>query len=302
MTEQQLDTHENFFREHGYTVVPGLNADRVAMWREAILESHGREGSPGDDVSGTGPSWLNERPALVLPYVASDDLLDLVERLMGPFVGLAGQGSKVSLSRPVEEAGRFRVWHRDMWPVPGWTNDYLPPNGINVLTYLQQGDEYGPLYVIPGSHRRHIPISDEEAVAPHRDELAVKVDAGDTILVHSTLLHSEGGNHSDELRLLVFAFLTKCWLPKKSHYHGPAIDALLQDARSRNDRRVIRLFEPDQDELISRAKMFHGHVPDGCAISERDMWIRWVAEDRDVRRGPLDLERVLSSYPARQRV
>lgn len=116
-----------------------------------------------------------------------------------------------------------------------------------------------------------------------------------------TLLHSEGGNHSGELRALVFAFLTKCWLPTKNHYSGPAIDVLLQDARSRDDRRIIRLFEPDENELISRAKMFHAHIPDGCAISEQDMWKRWVAEDREACRGPLDLERVLSSEAARRR-
>ena len=129
MTEQQLGVHEEEFRRDGYTVLPGLHATRVDAWRSVILADYAH-GTNRDDVNSPHASWLNERPDLFLPYVIADDLLDLTERLMGPFVGLTGQGSKISASVSTAAAEQFRVWHRDMWPVPGWTSDYLPPNGI----------------------------------------------------------------------------------------------------------------------------------------------------------------------------
>ena len=273
MTQSDLDRHLQHVRRDGFTVLRGLTRAHVQGWRAAILDRYGIDRKSPMDL-------LAERPELVLPYVTHPDLLDLLEGLMGPFVGLAGSGALVEPSCAEDRARRERVWHRDMWPLPGWTDDYLPPDGVNVLTYLQGGEAAGPLRVLPGSHRGRRGIPDDAVQQPHPDELAVRVEPGDTVAVHSCTLHSGAGNFSGAERILVYAFFTKCWLPTEGDHDNAEIRRLLDDARRRDDRRVVRLFAPDRAELIDRAKQFHAHRPDGCSISQEEMWRRWIAEDR----------------------
>ena len=138
-----------------------------------------------------------------------------------------------------------------MWSLPGWTDDYLPPNAVNVLTYLQEGAEYGPLRVIPGSHRGGALVGSEGPGKIQAGEQAVELAAGDTVLIHSSLLHSTSGNYSGRLRIFVSYFYTKCWLPKRDAYGMERMQREIRAARARGDRRVARLFEPDRELLAA---------------------------------------------------
>ena len=287
MDNYLINNHINEFKEYGYTVLKGLNKHNVEFWRSTIESIYFSEGAGWFDRQRVGlskkepTSLLHRCSDIFLPYPISTDLLDVAEALMGPFVSLAGIGAKVSAPMDKRKALQFRVWHRDMWPVHGWTEDYLPPEGINVLTYLQEGEMYGKLKVIPGSHRGNVKIPDSIAQSPNEKELSIKLSQGDTVLIHSSLFHSESGNYSDELRILINCFLVKCWLPGKMNYEQiPAVKDLINYARETRNNRIIRLFSPDLEEVLNRVWNWHAHKPDGCSLSTEDMWGKWLEEDR----------------------
>ncbi len=268
------------FEQRGYTILRGFNAAWLEQWRQVFEERYRREW--GEDQRGGGVGQpravlrglLQERPDLFLPALVAPAMLDLLEELMGPFVGF--DSLQVAVTPPVSatEARAVRAWHRDMWSLPGWTDDYLPPNAVNVLTYLQEGAEYGPLRVIPGSHRGGALVGSEGPGKIQAGEQAVELAAGDTVLIHSSLLHSTSGNCSGRLRIFVSYFYTKCWLPKRDAYGMERMQREIRAARARGDRRVARLFEPDRELLARRASGDRGEYP------EREQWRCWRREER----------------------
>lgn len=268
------------FEQRGYTILRGFNSAWLEPWRRVFEERYRRES--GEDQRGGGVGQpravlrglLQERPDLFLPALVAPVMLDLLEELMGPFVGF--DSLQVAVTPPVSAAAAraVRAWHRDMWSLPGWTEDYLPPNAVNVLTYLQEGAEYGPLRVIPGSHRGGALVGSEGPGKIQAGEQAVELAAGDAVLIHSSLLHSTSGNYSGRLRIFVSYFYAKCWLPKRDAYGMESMQREIRAARARGDRRVARLFEPDRELLARRAAGDRGEYP------ERERWRRWRREER----------------------
>ena len=210
-----LATRVAEFERHGYTILRGFNAAWVEPWRQLFEERYQRE--LGEDQRGVRVGQpravlrglLQERPDLFLPSLVAPEMLDLLEALMGPFVGF--DSLQIAITPPVSEreARRVHAWHRDMWALPGWSDDYLPPNAVNVLTYLQQGAEYGHLRVAPGSHRGSRVVGRAGPAAARRDQCALELAAGDTVVTHSSLLHSTSGNASGRLRIFASYFYTE---------------------------------------------------------------------------------------------
>ena len=268
------------FERRGYTIFRGFNAAWVEPWRQVFEERYRRELGEEQRSAGVGQpravlrGLLQERPDLFLPSLVDPALLDFLEELMGPFVGF--DSLQIAITPPVSEAEarKVRAWHRDMWALPGWTDDYLPPNAVNVLTYLQQGPEYGHLLVIPGSHRGRRLVGEGGPGALQAGEQAVELAAGDTVVVHSSLLHSTSGNYSGRSRIFASYFYTKCWLPKRDAYGMQSMQREIRAARARGDRRVARLFEPDRDLLAQRANGDRGES------TEQQLWRRWRQEER----------------------
>ena len=268
------------FERHGYTIFRGFNAAWVQPWRELFVERYRRELGEQQRSAGVGQpravlrGLLQERPDLFLPSLVDPAMLDFLEQLMGPFVGF--DSLQVAVTPPVSatEAGTVRAWHRDMWALPGWSDDYLPPNAVNVLTYLQEGPEYGHLLVLPGSHRGRRLVGADGPGALQAGEQAVELAAGDTVVVHSSLLHSTSGNHGGRLRIFASYFYTKCWLPKRDAYGMQNMQREIRAARARGDRRLARLFEPDRELLARRASGDRGEH------TERELWRRWRQEER----------------------
>ena len=268
------------FERRGYTVFRGFNAVWVEPWRELFQERYRRELGEQQRSAGVGQpravlrGLLQERPDLFLPSLVDPAMLDFLEELMGPFVGF--DSLQIAVTPPVSEAEArtVRAWHRDMWALPGWSDDYLPPNAVNVLTYLQEGPEYGHLLVLPGSHRGRRLVGEGGPGALQAGEQAVELAAGDTVVVHSSLLHSTSGNHSGRLRIFASYFYTKCWLPKRDAYGMQSMQREIRAARARGDRRLARLFEPDRELLARRASGDRGEH------TERELWRRWRQEER----------------------
>jgi len=266
-------------RSVGYTIFRGFNNHNIEQWRNLFMARYERP--DGDDTANIEVDkpriiirgLLQERPDLFMPAVTDPPMLDFLEALMGPFVGF--DSLQVAMTPSVNHAQAVGVhgWHRDLWEFPGWTEDYLPPDGVNVLTYLQSGPEYGMLRIVPGSHRCSRYVGDAGPGAAQDGEQFVDVQSGDTVALHSSLLHSTSGNHSGQVRIFVSYFYTKCWLPKRDHYSTESAQKIIREARARGDWRVARLFEPDNERILSRVSRDDGES------AEQERWRMWLAED-----------------------
>ena len=267
------------FERNGYTVFRGFNADWIERWRPVFMDHYRRQLGQGQFGRGVGQpravlrGLLQEYPDLFVPSLVAPAMLDFLEGLMGPTVGF--DSLQIAITPPVSEreARRVHAWHRDMWALTGWTRDYLPPNAVNVLSYLQEGPEYGELRVIPGSHRGSRVVGEGGSAQAQKGQQVVPIAAGDTVVIHSSLLHTTSGNYSGELRIFASFFYTRAWLPKRESYDGEAMQRVIRTARQQGDRRVARLFEPDGELL---ARRFNGNNGEH---TERQRWQQWLAEE-----------------------
>ena len=267
------------FKRNGYTVFRGFNAAWVERWRQVFMDHYRRQVGEQQHSAGVGQpravlrGMLQEHPDLFLPALVAPRMLDFLEQLMGPSVGFDSLQIAITPAVGEDEARRVYAWHRDMWALPGWTEDYLPPNAVNVLTYLQEGSEYGPLRVIPGSHRGSRLVGTAGPAAGQKDQQELHLAAGDTVVIHSSLLHSTSGNYSGQLRIFASYFYTRAWLPKRDAYGTERMQRVIRAARKRGDRRVARLFEPDADLLARRASSDRGEY------TEQMLWQRALGEE-----------------------
>ena len=260
-------------------------------------------GGPADSAAIGFPGLLAAAPEvaelLIKPFLLSPRLLDLAERVMGPFVQgdgfyvvgtppaqLTGQATGVA-SRPellAEAAGWHRdaYNHHDMWRNnPGYADDladggqpFTPPLAAHMLCYLQDMDgPGGPLLVVPGSHRSAFgdkPTgAEEEAVVP------VDAKAGDVVFFHCDMLHSGSANRADYAwRYMVTSFVVRAGLPHRDDFTAPLVRALVAEAEAQGDRRVPRFFAAD--------------AADGGPLQrEQEQWRAAVDEERRLLRPSL---------------
>ena len=300
--EAELAEHADQYKTRGYTLLRDiLSADQVATLRERLdkrmaekmsaqlgeLEGKpatGEEwaaaghtvsiGGPADSARIGYPGLLAAAPEvaelLIKPFLLNPLLLDLAERVMGPFV--QGDGFYVVGTPPTRYTGRATGvasrqellaepagWHRDAYnhhdrwrKNPGYADDledgqpYTPPLAAHMLCYLQDMEgPGGPLLAVPGSHRNAIgdkPINEEE------DEVVVvDAKAGDVVFFHCDMLHSGSANRADDAwRYMVTSFVVRAGLPHRDDLtETPLVRALVTEAEARGDRRVLRFFAAD---------------------------------------------------------
>ncbi|UVI30865.1 phytanoyl-CoA dioxygenase family protein [Paenibacillus spongiae] len=268
-----LAKHLEEFKEQGYTVFERVyDEDTIAAWKEKFHQLK-------EDRAATSQNewWYSSTcelaPKLMLPAVANPLILDFAELVMGPFVQLdnltlAGFGSITK----AEAGSRVSGWHRDRWAnMPG--EDYTHPLSINAISYLQDlTDEYGPLRVIPGSHRKPCGLAKEEQSIPHPDELVLNMKAGDVVVTHNGLIHSGTPNTSGNIRYFFSVYYNRTWLKHTDNHSGPNVQAIIQAARKRNDHRTMRLFGVDE-HLEARANS-------GFLTADEQRWAEWSAADK----------------------
>lgn len=299
------------FQSRGYTVLREvLSAAEVVEVRERLdvrmaekmkatlqIQPGALDGKPatGEKLAATGrtisiggpvdsaligfPGLLASAPEvaelLIKPFLLNPRLLDLAERVMGPFV--QGDGFYVVGTPPAQLTSRATgvasrqellaeaaAWHRDaynhhnMWRGdPGYADDladgnqpFTPPLAAHMLCYLQDMDgPGGPLLAVPGSHRSAFgdkPVSAEE------EEAVVQVDAkaGDAVFFHCDMLHSGSPNRADHAwRYMVTSFVVRAGLPHRDDFtDAPLVQALIAEAKARGDRRARRFFAADTED------------------------------------------------------
>ncbi|MCC7261458.1 MAG: phytanoyl-CoA dioxygenase family protein [Candidatus Latescibacteria bacterium] len=264
------------FKHQGYTVFEGaFSRDLMDRWIAKYPDLVARQTPQG---AANPTLWLSSvveyEPWLMLPAVNDPVILDFAERVLGPFVQLDNLTFMAFPSLPRAEAeGKAGGWHRDIW---GWVPtgaDYVPPLACNAITYLQDlTDENGPLRVVAGSHRDPITVPQELRTTPHAREQLVYAKAGDVIFTHCALLHAGTPNMSGRERYFFSIYYNRSWLRHRDNHSGPNVARIIQMAREKNDRRLLRLF--GVDELVFR------RANSGFQVADEEMWDRWIEEDR----------------------
>ena len=84
------------------------------------------------------------------------------------------------------------------------------------------------------------------------------------VYTHNEILHAGSINTSGQIRYFISAYFQRFGLPHRDTFRHPLIEAIKDEARAKNDRRVLRLFGED-DDLEKR---------------ERAVWAKMIAEDR----------------------
>jgi len=211
LTPQQADQ----YRRDGFTVYPGFLSGKdieaflgavESISKENTLARHDKtrmEMEPDQPPNGTRVRRLYE-PCTHYPifrsFAESTDLLDCVERLLGP--NLVFHYSKLNMKPPA--IGSVVEWHQDLAYYPLSNHDSLA-----VLLYLDDADrDNGCLQIIPGRHlerlmehtidgffqgRITVPVPESEAVP-------VEGLAGTAIFMHAMAPHSSAPNRSARSR------------------------------------------------------------------------------------------------------
>ncbi|HHZ90182.1 TPA: hypothetical protein EYN98_09405 [Candidatus Poribacteria bacterium] len=281
---RDIAQHLEDFKQNGLTVFES-QLDEIALdrWRFIFQQELAQNSNQTPTGNRHDTYQLIEKyPNFALSFVSNTEVLDFLELLIGPFVSLEAMAFASTYPTTPEDAIGSIKWHRDMWASVGRTDDYLPPNAVNVLNYFPHIDPArGAFRFIPGSHRKSIFVNADQSRRPHPKEQLVYPKSGDTLFIHSGLLHSGTGNYSDEMRYFVSRFYAKCWYPRREQVDIPAIQSFIAEAELNRDRRLMRLFGKD-DLLLSRAGR-SGTLP------EVEIWQKWVEEDRQYK-STIDLE------------
>lgn len=262
------------FKENGFTVFPQFySAELIQSWRDKFDEMQQDGIASARHASWWYADMCEHAPRLMLPAVAHPVMLDFAEMVLGPFVQLDNLTLAGFPSAAREEVKGVSGWHRDRWGQVPPTDAYLRPNAINAISYLQDlTDDFGPLRVIPGSHRKPITLQSEERMQPHPDEQIIHMKAGDVVVIHNAMLHSGTPNTSGQTRYFFSVYYNLTWLKHTDNHNGPNIQRLIQEARERNDHRLLRLFGVD-DHLQARANS-------GFVEPDEPRWAEWAAADK----------------------
>lgn len=228
------------FPEEGYVVVPGiLTAPEAAALHDALGVLFERAPMPGPRRT------LNERillsDARFLDVVTRPALIEPLRRTLGDDVQILAYDAL----EWAPHSGSEREWHADF---DFFTDSVLT---VNVGIYLSDmTNRMGPLYVIPGSHRRRRrPNPDEQGVSLD-GELRVSVPAGTAVIFNAQLWHSGSRNETDRPRRALFSYCGHYWLKRQDAFYS---QPLPESVLGSGDPLVRQLFG-----LASKAVSPHG--------------------------------------------
>jgi phytanoyl-CoA hydroxylase len=216
---------EHYWREGWVLVKQLFPPSRVDPWRERVRALSSGAVSPSDnmvlvrDVEVAKGAFdpptpehaickINffENDAELWSYAEDERLLDCVEDLLGPNLLFV---NSMCITKPPGVDGRHPL-HQDLLYFGFRPGDAV----VGTWTALQTVNrENGCLAVLPGSHRGKLmehEVPDWEyvnlafvgvkGVDAAAERVHVEMEAGDTLLFHSLLMHGSGTNKSDDFR------------------------------------------------------------------------------------------------------
>ena len=274
--------HFSEYRRDGYTIFQNfMPPDRLQHIRQTIdAEFRRRHAQHPDRIRASIANVLADEQLgpFFKEHLLNPTLLDYAEHVMGPFVQLDGYEITGYPSRKLDQRKKVDRWHRDAFNYSGvWGRHgnshhledrvYTAPTACNCITYLQDmNEETGHLRILVDSHLDYAFIPDEDVGNPQPNEKLVELKAGDMVYTHNEILHAGSINTSGEIRYFISAYFQRFGLPHRDTFRHPLVEAIKDEARAKNDRRVLRLLGED-DELEKR---------------ERTAWAKMMAEDRAV--------------------
>ena len=280
---RSIEDHFAEYRRNGYTIFKGyMPSDQVARVRQTVdPEFHRLHAEHPERIRASITNLLNREDLahFFKDHILNPALLDFAEHVMGPFVQLDSYEITGYPSRPLAERKKVDRWHRDafsyseVWARHGSSchredRVYTAPTACNCITYLQDMNEAtGHLRLLTDSHLDYTFISDEEVRNAQSGEQLVELEAGDMVYTHNEILHAGSINTSGEIRYFISAYFQRFGLPHRDTFRHPLVEAIKDEARALNDRRILRLFGED-DHLEGR---------------ERAAWAQIIAEDRAAR-------------------
>ena len=213
LTNQQI----MHYRDDGYLVLESFFRGAKLARQKALLDEltdRGRSAAPSDphfsfEYNAQGkeiPGMLHKVQGVcvveprVLEIAGDDELLDVVESLIGPNIDVFG----TKFFPKLPKFGTSTSWHQD--------NHYFGTNSDRIAScgiYFEDADrDNGCLRVVPASHRDRV-LVEHEAV-PNRHGRWTRVDessaldvicpAGTVVLFSANLLHGANDNVSDRTR------------------------------------------------------------------------------------------------------
>ncbi len=189
-----------FFNDHGYVLPPRqvFGPDRFADLKAVFDEHLADKGDSLSDELDT-PHFRDPR---LLSFLLADEVLDLVEPVIGPDIAL---WSSHFLSKD-PHTGKPTPWHEDSAYWQGRLSAYAPIVTV-WLALTRSGPENGCVRVIPGTHRNG--FSEYEDTGRERffstqikgevdDSSAVnfELDPGQCSLHDGRIIHGAGANTS----------------------------------------------------------------------------------------------------------
>ncbi len=212
LTGNQIDR----FQDDGYIVLESFFSGEKLARQKAVLEELTERGCSMKETSHFAyeldakgdviPGVLHKVQAVcvverrVLEIAADQDLLDVVEPLVGPDIDVLG----TKFFPKLPKIGTSTQFHQDSYYF-GTVTDRIVSCGI----YYEAADrENGCLRVVPGSHRERVIV--EHHPAPHLHGHWIEVDeskavdvvcpAGTVVLFTANLMHGAYDNHSERTR------------------------------------------------------------------------------------------------------
>lgn len=230
LTPEEALEKRNQLINDGFCVVPGVlhgeMLEKVRKFTNNFLDEHPvdlRYRYQGSDFHIMAERiWAQREGKRGYHSPIVDELIDLPEaRVACEALGLEGMnsgGTIIILNKP--PYGPALYWHQDnmQWNHP---KSALPwPTQVFLSYYLvDTSRENGCLRVIPGTHRKRIPLQDllpaahgpeiqqadesHPAFMEHPDEIDVCVKAGDLVIADARVLHAAWPNRTNQRRPLV---------------------------------------------------------------------------------------------------
>ena len=276
-----MDGHVTDFKTQGFTVFRKFySAQQVATIRsivepefEQIFRAdptavRAKLGAPLEGSDGRGLNavpggllkhhlWDSLEPTLGTPWGPNPLLLDMAERVMGPFVQLDAFGITCYPATDASNRGLRapQGWHRDSNIVDRMktygagsayedayqrqmiatsSHSYKPPVGINMLCYLQDmTSSTGPLRFVRSSHLGWPPTPTtgeawDRLQTQGETEQVLDLEAGDMCFMHGEMIHSGSQNTSADLRMYMSTFICRLGYPHRDDFGAPAVQRIRQ--------------------------------------------------------------------------
>jgi ectoine hydroxylase-related dioxygenase (phytanoyl-CoA dioxygenase family) len=208
VTERTLDqtTRERLDRD-GYAPLPGILSDeQLARARTRVAELTAAEGeAAGREVhqeAGTDrlADLVNKDPVFEVCFT-NPRVLACVAHVLGDFK-LSSLNSRAALP-----GQGLQALHAEGGP--SGLGPYQVCNSIWLLDDFTE--ENGATRVVPGSHRRTVPVRDElpDQHTPHPDQVTLTAPAGTVIVFNSHLWHGGTVNRTDRPRRALHSYFTR---------------------------------------------------------------------------------------------